>query len=94
MGVSRSVYICNGDATKRASVQPLSLYTACRGWAVPFQKPQGHLGVGACLSEAYLLRQYRDPHPPPLVVRPLLGDEDGIGSSALWRHSRAEPLAP
>lgn len=41
------------------------LYTACRGWVVPFQKPQGQLGVRACLSESSLLRQYRD-QPCPL----------------------------
>lgn len=62
MGDYRDVYVCSGDATKWVSVQPLSLYTACRGWAVPFQKPQGQPGVGAGLSETYLLRQYRDSH--------------------------------
>lgn len=48
------------------SVQALSLYMAGIGWAVPFQKPQGQLGVGAYLSEAYLSRQYRDPYPIPI----------------------------
>lgn len=62
-----NVYVCSGDATRWSRVEPLSLCTTGIGWAVPFQKPQGQLRVGACLSEAYPLRLYSDLHPIPII---------------------------
>lgn len=44
-----------GMLQRCGSVQPLSLYMTCIRWVVPFQKPQGQVGVWG-LSEAYLLR--------------------------------------
>lgn len=92
------MYVCSGNTAAWSSMHPMQLCMAHRGWVVPFQKPQGRLGVGTRLSGSYFLRQCRDQPPPPSAVRPqsfvLLGDKDGASRSALWCDSRADPLAP